>query len=173
MKLFLGTIKKSILGPTKTIQNNFNKWFFLVHWLIMMTYFFSICSFFFKWWSWTRVPMSSFHDCVAQRLAHLSDHIGASVKEIHRESKNGKQHRWGSVCSFLLGILKPWVLMRGFSTIIATSFFSVMISECQNVFLIALMGHRSEKVPKFRTKIRKSANQISVQLYFWWLEDCS
>lgn len=34
--------------------------------------------------------MSSFHDCMAQRLAHLLDHIGASVKEIHRGSKNGR-----------------------------------------------------------------------------------
>ena len=43
-------------------------------------------------------------------------------KKFIENQKTDKEHRWGSVCSSLWGILKPWVLMRGFSTIIAASF---------------------------------------------------
>ena len=43
-------------------------------------------------------------------------------KKFIEDQKTDEEQRWGSVCSFLWDILKPWVLMRGFSTIIATSF---------------------------------------------------
>ena len=48
------------------------------------------------------MPVSSFHDCMAQRLAHLSDHSGASVKEI-RETKNGQRTEVGLSMFMSLG----------------------------------------------------------------------
>ena len=122
MKLFLGSARKSILGPTKTTQDFFNK-----------------LNFWYIGWSWWPTCFSQFVQSFLQ-----NDEVGAecqcqvfmiawlSVWPIYRitaelvskkwkNQKMDKKQRWGSVCSCLWGILKPWVLMRGFSTIIAAS----------------------------------------------------
>ena len=88
-----------------------------------MTYFFlNLFNLFSKMMKLDKSANVKFHDCMAQRLAHLSDHIGASVKEIHRESKNGQRREVGLSMFISLGHSETLSPNERLSTIITTSF---------------------------------------------------